>query len=325
MEAFADYISATKAKIKAERQRYNQPCDKMVVDMNAPFELRPESKVPAGEKYQKGVLLVHGFLDSPYTMRSVAKIYQSQGFLVRSVLLPGHGSDSQALRQVSVKDWQGVVDYGLQSLSQDSDEIHVCGFSLGGALACLAMEKHKLASLCLLAPALKLSKISTLALPILHGLSQIKWLAKLDWINIKGQPADLVRYNSFPVLAGKSVTQLVAQAKAQLDRHPIKIPLFIVATCEDETVKFSAIYKVFKQAKHFHKAAVIFSTKQDLHHPGVKVIKTKNSHIGLPVAPEDPYLGKEYSVKATKEHLHYHRLTYNPDFRALREALINWL
>src|ERR1700722_12874625 len=75
---FLDYIEQSKRMIADTRidlETYNK---KKIIEANAPFELRPETK-----DNKKGVLLIHGLLDSAFQMREIGEHLQSQGFLVR--------------------------------------------------------------------------------------------------------------------------------------------------------------------------------------------------------------------------------------------------
>ncbi|MEZ9465093.1 alpha/beta hydrolase, partial [Vibrio splendidus] len=71
----------------------------------------------------KAVLLVHGLGDSPYSFKDIATHLAEQGYLVRTVLLPGHGSRVGDLMQPSLEDWQGVVAHHTQLLEQEYDSV----------------------------------------------------------------------------------------------------------------------------------------------------------------------------------------------------------
>ena len=329
MPAFAEYIQITKQQLKTERTTHGLPCDDNVIDMNAPFELFPlKSRFHENKEknYQHGVLLIHGFLDSPYTLHSVAKVYQKQGFLVRCILLPGHGSTPQALQRIKIKHWQKTIDHGIKTLQDDCQKIHLCGFSLGGALCYLALKKHPIASLCLLAPAFEISNITAITLPFVTKVSQKKWFSKLQWVVIKGQPYNHVRYNAFPLQTAEYVNQIIKKTQKRLKRYPINCPLFTAITLEDKTVRFRSIYKAFKTATNLHKRAICFTRKKFVFkRSDIKFITMKNSHIGLAVSPDDQYLGRTAAKNATVQDLHYHRLTYNPRFDALNKSLSEFL
>lgn len=294
--------------------------------LNAPFELKPKQKPPKG-KYQHGVLLVHGFLDTPYTLRAIGNIYQSQGFFVTSIVLPGHGSQPEDLEHIALQDWHDAVDKGIEALSTHCVHVHLCGFSLGGALTYLAAQRHEIASLCLLAPAFEISKTTALTLPFVSWFAQTPFGKKLRWIHLKHQPMDVARYNHFPVKTAQFVNQIVGQAKRQLASNHIACPLFVGAVFEDETVQFDKIYHAFQHAAHSHKTAVCFTSglPDQANYPDIEFIQTKNSHISLPIAPEDEHLGEQATQNASINDLSYHRLTYNKRFDLLENALRNWL
>ena len=164
---FQDYISATAAWIAINRHNAALPVDKHIVQMNSPFEI-----CPPNFNGKRGILLIHGFLGSPYSMQALGRFYAQQGFLVRAILLPGHGSRPGDLLTATASQWQAAVTAGIQSLSMQCQQIHIAGFSLGALLACLACEHHDIRSLCLLAPAFEISRLADF-LPLLQALSQI--------------------------------------------------------------------------------------------------------------------------------------------------------
>src|SRR5690348_2719348 len=75
------------------------------VEPNLPFELKPATRSP-----KQGVLLLHGLLDSPFVMKDIGNYFQSQGMLVRALVLPGHGTVPGALLNVSYHDWLAAVE-----------------------------------------------------------------------------------------------------------------------------------------------------------------------------------------------------------------------
>ncbi|MGO2240743.1 MAG: hypothetical protein ACTH5D_03185 [Halomonas sp.] len=54
--------------------------------MNTPFDIRPD------EPAKRGILLAHGRGASPWYFIDIATAMANNGWLVRSTLLPGHGT-----------------------------------------------------------------------------------------------------------------------------------------------------------------------------------------------------------------------------------------
>lgn len=100
------------------------------------------------------VLLIHGFNDTPQSMRFLANDMNRQGFTVHVPRLPGHGvSISEMIHTAMRTGWQLTVRDEWQAMRARYHDVHLCGQSMGGALAVLlAAEFGDAKSLVLLAP-----------------------------------------------------------------------------------------------------------------------------------------------------------------------------
>jgi predicted alpha/beta-fold hydrolase len=99
---------------------------------NASFELEPE-----GGTLRGAALLVHGLSDSPYSMRSVGRVLQEQGFYVLALRLPGHGTIPAGLLEVDWKDWYAAVELAAKHVAARAGAdkpFYVGGYSTGAAL-----------------------------------------------------------------------------------------------------------------------------------------------------------------------------------------------
>ncbi len=102
----------------------------------------------------RAALLLHGFNDTPQSMHHLARRINQAGYTVHVPRLPGHGGSLQELRQDRLADaWRKAVRSAHAALRASHGEVHLCGQSMGGALAVLeALETDNLPSLVLLAP-----------------------------------------------------------------------------------------------------------------------------------------------------------------------------
>lgn len=134
-----------------------------------PFQAEGE---PDESGQRVGVLLVHGFTGSPYSLRPWAEALAAQGFAVRVPRLPGHGTDWRDLNKHRFEDWYAEAERGLEKLRADCDQVVVGGLSMGGALALrLAAERGRdVAGLVLVNPAVTIDRWDRHALPILKHL-----------------------------------------------------------------------------------------------------------------------------------------------------------
>jgi carboxylesterase len=100
-----------------------------------------------------GVLVLHGFTGSPYSMRPLADVLANRGFNVELPLLPGHGTTVEDLVPMRWEDWTGAAADSLDVLAARSRRVAVVGLSMGGGLAVwLAEHRPELAALVVVNP-----------------------------------------------------------------------------------------------------------------------------------------------------------------------------
>jgi len=226
--------------------------------MRAPFEWQADQQAcaPEGEQSNsaptpgtgKGFLLVHGLTDSPFSLRSVAESLRSAYpcALIRSVLLPGHGTWPGDTLKMNHHDWRKIVDYGVNSFRQEEavQELHLVGYSTGTSLTVDYLNRHpvadgqpredKIQSVVMMAPAVKAnSSVAFLAPWVRHVTT---WMSH-------HQERDAARYESFSYNAAAEF-YLLTKDMVQPDKA-LNIPVMMVATADDTTVKASAAREFF--------------------------------------------------------------------------------
>ncbi len=187
------------------------------VNWNRTVELRPSGKLKGG------VLLLHGLSDSPYSLRSQAELFHSQGFYVLAMRMPGHGTVPAGLLNVTWQDWAAAVKLGarhVRSTIGDTLPFYIGGYSNGGALA----VQHTLAAvekgdpvpdrLFLFSPAIGITGFARAAWwDSLYGF--IPYFEKSNWLGIEIE-YDPYKYNSFTKNAGTQSWELANEIKVRL-------------------------------------------------------------------------------------------------------------
>lgn len=116
-----------------------------------PIDLREEGS--------HGVLLLHGFGDTPQTLALLARRLRKSGYSVLAPLLPGHGRSMQSFAESGANDWFAAARRAYIDMRARHDSVSVVGLSMGGALAVmLAAEQHEMPALVLIAPYLGMPK-----------------------------------------------------------------------------------------------------------------------------------------------------------------------
>jgi len=232
--SFPAYIDYYRAIILAARTDLAEPTREVILAANLPFELKPDSALfptATDGRYHKGIILIHGLSDSPYLMKSLAKHFQRRGFLVRAILLPGHGTRPGDLTKVTEKDWRQALDYAAHDTSRQVEHLYLAGFSTGGALAVdYAVAHHDdIAALFLFSPCLQVKSPGA------------RWAGLVGlfktWLDI-AEDRDYAKYESFPVNAATQIVALTNRIGKSTRLHPegLSMPVFIALSAEDETV-----------------------------------------------------------------------------------------
>jgi esterase/lipase len=94
-----------------------------------------QSRYLVGTNPREAVLLVHGFMASPFEVQTLGRGLNRDGLSVLMPLLPGFGSSAHVANQSHASQWQRTLRLQLGLLASCYDSITLVGFSLGGALS----------------------------------------------------------------------------------------------------------------------------------------------------------------------------------------------
>lgn len=222
---------------------------KFAQDWNRSYELVPEGK-PQG-----AVVLLHGLTEAPYSLRHIARYYQSRGFVAVGLRTPGHGTVPAALTTSDWEEWIAATRLAVRearSKAGPAVPLHIVGFSNGGAMGLKytldTLEDSTLPKpdrLILISPMLGITAFARFAglaaLPAIYpAFVKAAWLVILpEFIPFK--------YNSFPVNAAvqtHNLTQALQSELADLSRQN-KLqelpPILTFQSIVDHTVSTRAV------------------------------------------------------------------------------------
>jgi len=201
--SFQEYIADSQMMIRQARLDLGGENADWIVQANSPAEFIPE------EKPSKGILLIHGLFDSPFVLQSVFDYYRDKGFLVRSILLPGHGTVPGDLLSVRLDEWKKAVAFGIDSFKGQVDTLWVAGHSTGASLALYhAYQGAPIDKLILFAPAIKIKSAIDFT-GNWHRLISWAW-PRTKWFALR-EETDYAKYLSIPFNAAHQVFLLTKE------------------------------------------------------------------------------------------------------------------
>jgi len=348
---FAQYQYQTKQWLAQNRHFLTQYPERELA-ANTPFEIKANKELTPS----RGVLLVHGLLDSPYSFVDIAPRLAAMGFTVRTVLLEGHGSKPANLLQTDADNWYQLVDEQVAIFKQEVDELYLGGFSTGANLTThYGMNDDDIAGLMLFSPGFKAFTELDVMAPV------VPWFT--DWLyapSLKHQ-TNYVRYMTGPSNAYAQYYRTSDDILALFERQTFDKPVFMALSETDSIINPHRALDIFtKRMTHHNSHLIWFGNAPTLNEqpvldsrvtvlPGkVPEYQVSNySHMGLLFSTDNSYYGvngrqrfcvngqqqgaygrcvrgqdvwfSAYGyVEPNKEHA---RLTFNPWFEQMMKSL----
>jgi carboxylesterase len=196
---------------------------------------------------ENAALLLHGFGDTPQSLRALAMFLSSFGWTVRAPLLPGHGRSLREFAQSSASDWINASRTEYEHLTQTHSPVVLVGQSMGGALATvLAAEKREIPALILLAP----------YLTMLPKVAEIARRRHLVWIftpyvqsraeNSIWNPAEKAKSLGYGVTPTRLLGELAEITRAAWEAAPdVKAPTLMIQSRHDNRIRAEDAQRVF--------------------------------------------------------------------------------
>ena len=202
-----------------------------------------------------GVLLIHGFTGCPGHMRKIGDALREDGFAVRGILLPGHGTSPEDMKRYCWQDWLLAVREAAKEMREKYPYFSVVGHSMGGVLALILAEEMDLtACVSIAAPMKTTNKLRHLALPVsfIHPMMN----KKIDPVKRGVLDGDYdFTYSGFPTKSTHDLSVLMSRAKRSLEL--IRCPLLAVQSRSDRTVTADSPDMIL-QGVHSKKKAMLW-------------------------------------------------------------------
>jgi carboxylesterase len=197
--------------------------------------IRGAQGIDLQEEGSPGVLLLHGFGDTPQTLALLARRLHKSGYSLYAPLLPGHGRNMESFGRTGASDWVDAAKEAFTQMQSRHEKVSIVGLSMGAALAVMvASERRDLSALVLLAPYLGMPTILRLAAAT-HSL----WEPFAREINSRDprsvrDPIEREKNLAYGKVTGRGLFELwqvVRRARRALPR--VTAPTLIVQSRED--------------------------------------------------------------------------------------------
>ncbi len=283
--SFSEYVAETRQWLEDNRVFISDNQARELA-LNLPREYQPA--VANGE----AVLLVHGLGDSPYSFIDIARYLADKGYLVRTILLPGHGSKVGDLMLPSEADWQTVVHHHSQLLQQSATKVWLGGYSTGANLVTAeALEDEAIQGLLLFSPAFKPES------------AIVSWAEAASWFVTWADqdPEDnYLRYNSLPMNGAAVYYQTSETVRNKLAESDFQRPVFMMMSESDSVINTQYALQVFTDKMAHPANRLVWQGESPLSEPRAVRFSmqlpeqriSNGSHMGLLFSPDNPEYGR---------------------------------
>lgn len=288
--SFDHYVRETGAWI-ADNRAFISEDHAREIALNTPFELRPEK--PA----KRGILLVHGLGASPWYFMDIATAMANDGWLVRSILLPGHGTRPADLMLPKHDDWENIITHHANLLAAEVDELWLGGFSTGGNLVTShAYTDDNVDGLLLFSPGFY---PDTPYLFLAPAISYV-W----DWLDIDDED-NMVTYQSLPTRGASLYYHSVNAVQENLDAKRFDKPVLMTMSQHDSVLDPDATLNAFQNRFPHPASRFVWYGDRPPHLIDPRVIALTShlpdrrisnfSHMNVLFASDNAYYGEEGS------------------------------
>ena len=289
-DSFEQYVSDTRAWI-ADNRVFLHEDRNLEIELNTPFERRPD------EPAKRGILFVHGLGASPWYFADIADALANDGWLVRSILLPGHGSRPADLMLPDFDDWENAVAHHANLLAAEVEELWLGGFSTGGNLvASHALRDDSIAGLLLFSPGFYPDNGYLFLAPFIAYL----W----DWVDVDEED-NIATYQSLPTRGAALYYRSVSAVQKNLEAMRFEKPVLITMSQHDSVLDPNATLDAFQDRFPNQRSRFVWygDAPQGLDDPRVTALASHLpdrristfSHMNVLFAPENSYYGEKGS------------------------------
>ncbi|MCI2254998.1 alpha/beta fold hydrolase [Domibacillus sp. PGB-M46] len=195
---------------------------------------REYTVIPGAESFylegnEIGIVLSHGFIGTPQSVREVAEALNQKGFSVFAPRLKGHGTHQEEMETCTHDDWYNSYSNACRFLKKRGKRIFLMGQSMGGTLTLKFAAAHQ-----------DIEGIITInAALTLPSLDYLQYDPAPRFIpegapDIKKDGVHEIAYEEAPVAAVRELQKLMKEVPSVL--HRVRVPALCIKSAVDHVV-----------------------------------------------------------------------------------------
>jgi len=217
------------------------------------------------------VLLVHGFVAGGNSFNDLPEHLAEQGWHVRVMLLPGHGTSPRDLENKSADDLVEAVLAELDILRARHERVALIGHSMGGALCTVVAAHAQVDALVLAAPYFRVTyrwyylfppeTWATLARPVVRWLHKSNRFIQVNRDEVKDK---IVSYRWTPLRGTRPLIEIGSRARSPQVLKTVTCPVLLLHSHLDNAASPKAAAEAFRSIGSSSKRVVWLETSNHI-------------------------------------------------------------
>ncbi len=197
-----------------------------------------------------GILLSHGFLGTPQSVRELGEWLHKFGFTVYAPRLTGHGTSIYDIEDSKYTDWLNDLEAGYLKLKETCHDVFIVGQSMGGALSLQLAAKF---------PDIKGAITINAALHV-PAYDQYRNVFGPHFVaegapDIKDPQAFEITYDSVPLSAIHELQKVIELTADQLEN--VHTPILVLTSKSDHVVPPADSRKILREVSSTFKQQIM--------------------------------------------------------------------
>ena len=224
------------------------------MDMNRTMNLYAQPFFFEGTKDEE-VLLIHGFTGTPAQMRPLGDVLKGEGYAVRGILLPGHGTNLKDMERSNWPEWLGAAEDALEELLAKYGKVDVIGFSMGGLIALNLAARFPVHRVATVSAPIRLQTLIAPLTPVLSLFRRYQPWNPEPKIEGEVREPYTEGYPGFPVRCAGQLDVLRRRTLKRL--ADVKAPVLIAQSCMDSTVDLVSPYYLYDHVSSVYREVLL--------------------------------------------------------------------
>lgn len=212
---------------------------------------------------KNSIVLMHGYLSSPEEMKSLGMYLSENGFNIYYLRFPGHGTSHENLENIRYEDFIYAAEEAVVLLNLLSENVFLCGISIGAAAASILSSRLDLIKkTVLLSPPLKFIKYYE------NPNEKEGFMSVLEKLSFKKNSDSKItaciypRYRYFH--AGPSSVKEVKKISEEMSEclEKITCPCLVIQAFNDSVVEPKSAYRAYEKIASEDKSLLYINSSE---------------------------------------------------------------